>query len=384
MDLDAVGTVGSRSCDYVVVDLRSSGLRSVAALRAVLRVVEPIPRRGILLTGFEHRVDPFFNNAPAGSESPAVETETPLTPCDIKIAYPDAEITSLQAGTFEVALLLGDDYKYRPARSPALRSVVSFDGPTLQKHAGHIQKLGYVFVPSFYSPAAIEYMRGWADAWAPEPADFSLPYRYFAHSSKTGAEELTRVERFLDCAPEFDNALLDGQVIHLIQTCFQGECPTLFKEKINYKLGSGGPPDLLHQDNAAGWLKYLDGEKVLTFVLFLDDNTEENAPVYVLKGGKYPRKLMGPEFEPLPNAGSGFPRDEFEPLIGPAGSFALFDGYIPHGSESNTSPFHRRNIYITFTAGASHAVRQRYYQDKLESFPPNSMRKADRSYAYRV
>merc|ERR1719213_723777 len=98
---------------------------------------------------------------------------------------------------------------------------------------------------------------------------------------------------------------------------------------------------------AAGWRKY--SENFITIGIFLDDNTDENAPVSILETGEYEKDLMTNEWECLPGAEPAYyPKEAgYKVVTGVAGSVVLFDAYVPHGSSANLSNKQRRNIYLT-------------------------------------
>ena len=75
----------------------------------------------------------------------------------------------------------------------------------------------------------------------------------------------------------------------------------LFKDKVNFKLPNSRP-DLLHQDHSAGWGKY-SKNYFITMLITVDKNTIENAAVKFLNDGKYERKLIKNEWEPLEKSG---------------------------------------------------------------------------------
>jgi len=257
---------------------------------------------------------------------------------------------------------------------------------------------GFIYLPGLLTREAMAYFDSKTQGWK-EDLEALLPYKYLDPASiaeKCGGADIptvldggseqkllmTRVERFIDLDVNFSMSFFPPFVLEILRQIFKGRS-VLFKDKLNYKLGNGGRPDVLHQDAAAGWQKY--AHDFVSMVIFLDENTFANAAVSILKTGNYPRELMGNAFEPLPNCNPPFePAEDYELLEGPAGSVAFFDAYVPHGSPANHSPNERRNIYITFNAAADGDFYDTYYEDKLQNYPPNSMRKSNKEYKFLV
>ena len=53
----------------------------------------------------------------------------------------------------------------------------------------------------------------------------------------------------------------------------------------------------------------------------------------------------------------------FRPVECNAGDIVLFDGYVPHRSDSNNSDGARRGMFITYNKGTQGDHREEYYAD---------------------
>lgn len=249
-----------------------------------------------------------------------------------------------------------------------------------QTQCSDFRSKGYLVLRGFYTA---DTMRALSDAVDRMEADKSDPgYKYYdGHVAQSDQLVLTRIERFL-----FNHDAIDGLIwtpaLQRILTQLLGDSPVVFKDKINFKL-PGGKPDLLHQDQAAGWNAYAD--YFISAAIFVDANTKANAAMSVLRTGNYPRKLMGSEWELLVNPEPPFePELDYELLEGQPGDIVFFDSFVPHGSPANTSPARRRNIFVTVNRASAGNFRDAYYADKLKNYPPNNRRDPSKTYTYRV
>jgi len=241
---------------------------------------------------------------------------------------------------------------------------------------------GYCVRPGFFNPTEVGRMSDWLDALQSTPPREGAEARYYEQSPLTGEGILVRVEHILgDHNPGLTELMLAPKVLDAL-TVLLGDAPVLFKEKVNYKL-PGCRSDKLHQDQAAGWNAY--GDFFVTMAIVVDANRRDNAALSFLATGAYERKLMGPEWQPLTDADPPYePVADYEVIEAEPGDVVFFDSYVPHGSPPNTSNRPRRNIYLTFNRRSAGDQRMRYYQDKWQSYPPNSPGQVRGIGSYRV
>lgn len=241
---------------------------------------------------------------------------------------------------------------------------------------------GYVVVKGFVAPDAIRRIGAWLDELAAAPPGKGTEARYFEKSPVTGASILVRAEHFV--GPEnaaVSQLLLPPRAWEALADLL-GEPAVLFKEKVNYKL-PGCRADKLHQDQAAGWNAYCDF--FITMAVAVDDNRLDNAALSFLDTGRYEKRLMGPEWQPLTQDDPPYqPASDYALIEADSGDVIFFDSYVPHGSPPNESRRQRRNIYLTFNRLSAGDMRQRYYADKWANYPPNSLAEARDDKAYRV
>jgi ectoine hydroxylase-related dioxygenase (phytanoyl-CoA dioxygenase family) len=237
---------------------------------------------------------------------------------------------------------------------------------------------GFVAVRGVYSADEIRAVSDWLDELRDSDGAENDTATYFEESPITGDTVLVRAEYLLgDHNPEMTKLLLKDEVVGALRDLL-GDEPLLFKEKANYKL-PGCRSDLLHQDQAAGWGKYSDF--FITMLIAVDENRIDNAAVSFRDAGDHRLELRGPEWEVLSEEDPPFkPEHEYRVVEAQPGDAVFFDCYVPHGSPPNTTDSPRRNIYLTFNRAADGDQRMAYYEDKWESYPPNTRNDArDRS-----
>ena len=241
---------------------------------------------------------------------------------------------------------------------------------------------GFIVCKGFFPPGTVETLSEWLDGLAAKAPEEGREAKYYERSPLTGEVQLVRAEYLLgEHNPEVTELLLDERTMSCVEALF-GEPALLFKEKANYKL-PGCRPDKLHQDQAAGWNAYADF--FISMAIVVDPNRRDNAALSFMCSGNYEKKLMTPEWTPLSMDDPPYqPEDEYLLLEADPGDVVFFDSYVPHGSPANTSDRRRRNIYLTFNRISDGELRERYYQDKWKTYPPNQVATARQDASYRV
>jgi len=178
---------------------------------------------------------------------------------------------------------------------------------------------------------------------------------------------ISRIENF---SPYHDglNAIIRGPTIVQTLSQLSSTCEpfVLFKEKINYKLPHGGgfPP---HQD-APAYNQF--GQDVhITVMIAVQDATLENGCLEVVRGG---HKLgLLPQNQSDGTLLESYVQSSiWEPLLVKAGDVLIFGSFLPHRSGVNKTDSPRTAFYLTYNRLSQGDLRERYYQDKREKFPP--------------
>ncbi len=244
------------------------------------------------------------------------------------------------------------------------------------------KRQGFVVVPGFFESAEMSALSSWLDEMRDKAPGEGEEARFYERSSLTGENMLVRVENvFGGLNPGPRELMISSKTSSCLAQLF-GEEPLLFKEKINYKM-SGCRPDKLHQDQAAGWNSYCDF--FITMGIVVDPNRLDNAALSFMTSGNYQKGLMNNEWMPLTEDDPPYePQDEYALLEADPGDVVFFDCYVPHGSPANTSYRARRNIFLTFNKASDGDMRDAYYADKAETYPPNEAEDAREEASYRV
>jgi ectoine hydroxylase-related dioxygenase (phytanoyl-CoA dioxygenase family) len=251
-----------------------------------------------------------------------------------------------------------------------------------EEQVEHFKSKGFLILRGVYDATEMGQVSVILDELRDKESAKGRDAKYYETSPVTGENMLVRIEKILgDHNAKLTKILFAPKAIEcLTQLC--GEAPVLFKDKINYKL-PGCRPDKIHQDQAAGWGRYSDF--FVTMTVTVDENKRDNAAMRIMASGKYERKLMGEEWQPL--AGEDLENaseSEYMWLETNPGDVIFFDVYVPHGSPANTSNRSRRNIFLTFNRLSDGDMRAQYYTDKWENYAPNKVDDARSEDSFRV
>jgi ectoine hydroxylase-related dioxygenase (phytanoyl-CoA dioxygenase family) len=244
------------------------------------------------------------------------------------------------------------------------------------------QKRGFIVLKNYFDTDVVNQLSDWLNELSQKAPDEGSEAKYYEKSPISDVDLLVRAEYLLgEHNPEKTDLLLNETTLSCLEELF-GEPPVLFKEKANYKL-PGCRPDKLHQDQAAGWNAYTDF--FISMAIVVDENRKDNAAISFMCSGNYDKNLMSDEWTPLTMDDPPYqPEDEYMLLEAQPGDVVFFDSYVPHGSPANSSDSQRRNIYLTFNKASDGDLRQRYYDDKWESYPPNQVSTARTDTSFRV
>jgi len=232
---------------------------------------------------------------------------------------------------------------------------------------------GVLIVKGLFDEDAISKLSNWVEALKNKQPEYGEEAKYYEKSDITGKNFLARIENIVgDYNPELSELLMAKPAMECLTQLF-GDTPVLFKDKVNYKL-PGCRPDLMHQDQAAGWGRYADF--FITMVIAVDENRKENAAISFMKTGNYVKNLMTEEWMPLEDDPANLPQDEYKMIELDPGDVVFFDSFVPHGSAANFSDKQRRNMFLTFNAASAGDHKQSYYEDKWKNYPPNEENEA--------
>lgn len=194
-------------------------------------------------------------------------------------------------------------------------------------------------------------------------------------SGETVIEErrkLTRLENFVDSHRGWD--ILCNNYLRRCVSAALGTPQVLYKEKLNLKPpgGSGFAP---HLDTPS--LRVALGENgpkdFVTVMVAIDNMTASNGCLRLAKG-KWNEgnscTVVLPEENGSPDASGragAIPHEvadalKFEDLECAGGTIAIFNGWVPHRSTANSSPFPRRAVFLTYNSASDGVFHRAYYE----------------------
>ena len=149
---------------------------------------------------------------------------------------------------------------------------------------------------------------------------------------------------------------------------------TFFKDKINFKYPYS-QKFYPHQDITAGWGKY--GKKHKTVAIFMSDTDLSNGCIKFVTDQIFD-KMLTEEFKDLDY--SIISEDRYQPASVKKGDIIIFDSFIPHKSEINTSDKERICLFFSYVLDNDNNVYEEYHDDKFKNCPPDIYKKSGISY----
>ena len=227
---------------------------------------------------------------------------------------------------------------------------------------------GYAVVRGVVDPADIDGLRAEVDRlgealaldghdWGSQ-VDWERDHLEGVAAHDLGNVAIARIEPLIDLSDAFAALSRDPRVTAPAEAIL-GDRVDLFEDKLNLKLpgGSGFP---WHQDWSCCWRAHTD--QLVTCFVALDDATDKNGPLEVIRGSHRPRVCLpfrgdaenidDPAFRAKTE---GFEVDpaaiDAADLVRPrltAGDMLVFDPYLLHSSDRNRSDRPRRTIIYTY------------------------------------
>ncbi|MDA7815681.1 phytanoyl-CoA dioxygenase family protein [Porticoccaceae bacterium] len=214
------------------------------------------------------------------------------------------------------------------------------------------------------------------DSWVDQIGKSFFYYEENIDSSR--GKILNRVEYFLDYS-KYLNSIFRGEEFVSFISSLCGQSLVLYKEKVNFKYpnASGFEP---HQDAQAGWGQH--GHTFhMTIGISIDPSNKQNGALELARD-KHRNGLIGDMFKPIsPEVVNSLHWEMFEtdPL-----DIIIFDSYTPHRSSENVSNNRRRMLFLTYNYASEGDVREKYFNDKRKSFPPDIERDGNTNYSYKI
>ena len=152
---------------------------------------------------------------------------------------------------------------------------------------------------------------------------------------------------------------MDYPVQDLVSQAYR-EPAVLFKDQMNYE-GPAGGGFPCHLDATAYAMEDLAAHHISAMVA-IDASTLQNGPLQVTAGHHNKGVLRNTAGVTDPEVEETL---EFTPILTNPGDVVLFDSYLLHRSDSNTSNAWRRLAYLTFSRASKGGHHRRYYQTKI-------------------
>ena len=182
---------------------------------------------------------------------------------------------------------------------------------------------------------------------------------------------LTRLEHFVDAHAGWSE-LCHDYLKRIVSAALDTEM-VLYKEKLNLKPpgGSGFAPHLDSPSLRVALGK--DGPQTFcTVMVAIDDMTIDNGCLRICKGNWTQDNhcsVIQPDVDGDPDAGGragGIPLDvaegmTFDNLTCKGGTIVCFNGWAPHRSSANASPFPRRAVFLTYNPKEEGDFHKQYY-----------------------
>jgi ectoine hydroxylase-related dioxygenase (phytanoyl-CoA dioxygenase family) len=194
----------------------------------------------------------------------------------------------------------------------------------------------------------------------------------FKAGTVTARRTLTRLENFVDHDDEWRSLCYD-RISHFVSALL-GEQYYLYKEKLNLK-PSGGTGFAPHLDTPS--LRVALGtngpRNFVTVMVAIDDMNTQNGCLRISPGtwdeaSSCPVVL--PDKDGSPDAGGragALATDvadslSYQDIAVKAGTIVVFNGWAPHRSSANNSPFSRRAVFLTYNPAKEGSYHDKYYE----------------------
>jgi 2-aminoethylphosphonate dioxygenase len=228
-------------------------------------------------------------------------------------------------------------------------------------------KDGFLLLRDFFSVEEGEKIQSWfneLEQWKEEKGKWMI---YFQEDGKRA-----RIENIINFHPEIKN-FIETRITPAINEVYQKPM-NIFKDKMNWKKGYG-KGFKSHQDQPA-WTDF-PSERYVTVAFFGNHTTRENGCLQFARGehdkGLHPHNIEGGG-EMIEK---GF---NWEHVLTSPRDLLMFDSYVPHRSDENSTPNDRRIFYLTYNPAEDGDFYLDYIRKKREVLPPDIEREEGKDY----
>lgn len=222
----------------------------------------------------------------------------------------------------------------------------------------------YHIFENFFTEQEAQRIQMWADQL--EQTDEQVG-KWMIYHEQSGLR--ARIENFIPYNDDI-RAFLNSKVLPKLEELVKQKM-NLFKDKLNWKYG-GGKGFAPHQDQPA-WTDF-PPRIYYTVALFGNNSTVENGCLQ-FSDAKVDSIL------PYDKDGNGSLLGDFvwNPIVSTPRDLVIFDSYVPHMSEDNTTTGSRRIFYFTYNKQSDGDFYSDYVDRKRKEFPPDIERKGNLS-----
>jgi ectoine hydroxylase len=169
---------------------------------------------------------------------------------------------------------------------------------------------------------------------------------------RPGSETIRVIEPFHPLDPRFEALIDDPRLVEPMRDLVGSEAVSLWTDKLNLKRPREGSAFRWHQDSPYWVFDCAHVDRLPNVMVALDDASEQNGCLRVVRGSHRSGILPGLEGEgrlgPLFTDPRAFDASHAVPAEMPAGSLLFFSPHTVHGSAPNRSERPRRALVLTY------------------------------------
>jgi hypothetical protein len=242
-----------------------------------------------------------------------------------------------------------------------------------QEIRDHFRTRGFVLLKNYLNNESFNILKECADTLESLPDKPGKIMKYYEVSGCDGSQILNRVEQFSDSFSAVDVLFTNGAISDAVKH-ITGISPSLFKEKINFKLPGGGGFNV-HQD-APAFTRFIQDELIV--VMIPVDKTNKKNGCLQVADNFFERKI-------IPHVGgtveaSHLSGVKWKSITMNPSDILVFSSWLLHKSDINLSNGARRNYFVTYNDLQYGKKRDEYFDFKRTHFPPLVERKPGINY----
>jgi 2-aminoethylphosphonate dioxygenase len=239
---------------------------------------------------------------------------------------------------------------------------------SINKISDELLKNGVVCIKNFFSESEQIMIQEWAKRLENLPEVTGKYMKYYETSNNNNI--LSRIEYFVNYNSDIEHFL--KYKINPILNDLCRKNMTLFKDKLNWKMG-GGNGFKPHQDHPA----WDDLEPPIFYSVAISADIS-NIDKGCLQFSKKENSILPYNTDGiLPNISNNL---DFKYVETTPRDLVIFDSFTPHKSDKNITNDSRRIFYFTYNSTSEGDFYEEYNKNKRSQFPPNIERDGNKVY----